>query len=74
VIHDPEVAARRVLRMVKEGIVTADGGVDITLKPDTICLHGDTPEAVENARKIREILEASDVTIMPMEKVIASRG
>jgi UPF0271 protein len=73
VIHDPEVAARRVLRMVKEGIVTADGGVDIALKPDTICLHGDTPEAVENARKIREILEASDVTIMPMEKVIASR-
>ncbi len=53
VLHDLEFAAQRVPMMLREGTVEAPAGSVISLKPRTICLHGDTPEAVEMARKLR---------------------
>jgi UPF0271 protein len=69
VIHDADLAARRAARMASEGVVTADGGAEIRFRPDTICLHGDTPEAVRMAAAARRALEDAGVEIRPLGEV-----
>ncbi len=65
VIHDRQLAADRVLEMVKEGKVISVDGDEIALNADTICVHGDNPEAVALVRKIREVLTSAGVEIAP---------
>jgi UPF0271 protein len=62
VITEPEEVARNAVRLVREGI-TIDGAL---YKVDTLCLHGDNPEAVENARAVRRKLEAEGIIIQPL--------
>ncbi len=69
VIHDPSEVARRVLEMVTKGVVTAVDGSQVQLKPHSVCLHGDTPEAVENARLIRKALEGAGVIVAPLSEM-----
>jgi len=66
VIHDQELAARRVLKLVKEGKVEAVDGTEIELAAETICVHGDNPTAVMLAKKIRETLLVSGIEVKPM--------
>jgi UPF0271 protein len=70
VIHDVNLAAERVLRMLKEGAVEAIDGSLVSIRPHTICLHGDTPEAVEMARKLRRKLETEGVVVRPLKEVM----
>ena len=63
VLHDVEEVAQRVLRMVTEGKVTAIDGAEVSLKPDTICVHGDTPGALEMIKAIRARLEIAGVVV-----------
>jgi len=63
VIHDPEEAGRRVAQMVREGAIVAASGKRIPTRIDTICLHGDTPEAVRIAAQTRRALERSGVSL-----------
>ncbi|MEZ5685851.1 MAG: 5-oxoprolinase subunit PxpA [Paracoccaceae bacterium] len=63
VLHDAEAAARRILQMLDEGAIIAASGARLPARIDTICLHGDTPEAVEMARAIRARLEAAGITL-----------
>ncbi|TCC97422.1 5-oxoprolinase subunit PxpA [Pedobacter psychroterrae] len=51
-INDSKTAINQVMRMVKEGIVTSSEGLDIAIRADTICLHGDGGHALELAREI----------------------
>ena len=60
-LHDPEQAAPRVLRMLREGRVRSVDGPDVEVRPETICLHGDNPEAVGFARALRLRLEQEGV-------------
>jgi UPF0271 protein len=62
-LHDSEEAAMRALRMLRDGKVKSVDGVDVDVRPETICLHGDTPGAVEFARALRSRLEKEGVTI-----------
>ena len=62
-LHDPADAAPRVLRMLREGKVRSVDGVDVDVRTETICLHGDNPEAVEFARALRSRLEKEGVSI-----------
>ncbi len=57
-ITDAKAAVAQVLRMVRDGIVTATDGTEVRIKADTVCLHGDGPHAVEFARRLRLELEA----------------
>ena len=66
VIHDPELAAERVLRMVESGEVITASGKRLPLRVDTVCVHGDTPGAVAMARAVKQRLEAAGVAIKPM--------
>jgi UPF0271 protein len=62
-LRDPNEAAQRVLRMLREGKVRSVEGRDVDVRGETICIHGDTPGAVEFARKLRSQLEHEGVKI-----------
>ena len=68
VIHDAELSARRVLKMVTRGAVTAGDGTEVDLRPDTICLHGDSKDAVDMARAVRDALISAGVEIKPLKE------
>jgi UPF0271 protein len=63
VLHDAEIAAPRILKMLEAGAIIAESGAHIPCQIDTICLHGDTPGAVAMARGIRQHLTNAGVTI-----------
>lgn len=67
-ITDEEEAVERVLRIVKDGVVTAITGRDIEVTADSVCIHGDGPKALAFAAKIREALEREAVRIVPLGK------
>jgi 5-oxoprolinase (ATP-hydrolysing) subunit A len=62
-LGDPKEAAQRVLRMLREGKVRSVEGHDVDVRGETICVHGDTPGAVEFARELRSQLESQGVRI-----------
>lgn len=63
IIHDAEIAGRRMVEMVKAQAIITDTGKRIETPIDTICCHGDTPEAVEIAASVRRTLEAEGITV-----------
>jgi 5-oxoprolinase (ATP-hydrolysing) subunit A len=65
-ITDPDAVARRVVRMVTEGVVEAVDGTELRMTPDTICFHGDTPGAPRLVRAAREALRGAGVDVAPM--------
>jgi UPF0271 protein len=70
VIHDHEIVAKRGLRMALEGKVVAMDGTEIELKPDTLCVHGDNPAAVDMVKRIRQELKDAGVAVTPMKNFI----
>lgn len=68
VIKDPQEVARRALRMATEGVVIAVDDTSIPIEAQTLCVHGDTPSAVDLVRNIHETLEKEGVSVQPMKK------
>jgi UPF0271 protein len=66
VIHDAEIAAPRILQMLQAGAIIAESGKHIPCQIDTICLHGDTPDAVAMARGIRQHLTDAAIALAPL--------
>lgn len=62
-IEDEDEAIARVIRMAAEGKVTSIDGAEISLKADSVCVHGDGPRALAFVMKIRAALEASGVEV-----------
>lgn len=62
-LHDPEEAAARVVRMLREGKVRSVDAVDVDVRAETICLHGDKPGAVDFARALKSRLEKESVIV-----------
>ncbi len=69
-IRDVNLAVARMIRMVKEGKIETIDGKLIDLKPHSICLHGDSPKAVQMASEVRKGLEAAGIAIRPISEVI----
>lgn len=63
VLHDPEEIAARAVRLVVEGRVGSVDGPDVAVDAATVCLHGDTPHAVDVARAVRDALRAAGVEL-----------
>ena len=63
IIHNADTAVAQVRRMVKDGKVKSIDGPDVVVRADTLCIHGDEPNAVEFARKIRNALDADGVRV-----------
>lgn len=70
VIHDRAFAIERTVKMVKEGVVKTLSGNIIPIKADSICVHGDNPDAIGFVKEIREVLENSGVTVTNIADVI----
>ena len=70
VIEDTEQVIAASLKMVLEQKATAIDGREIPIQADTICLHGDTPGAVELARKLRERMEAAGIQVISISKFL----
>lgn len=69
-IHDRAEAIARTVRMVKEGTVETVTGKVIPIQADSICVHGDNPDAIGFVKEIREKLEAEGVTVCCIADVI----
>ena len=70
VIHDTQEVVDRSLRMVTEGKAIAITGEVIDVAADSLCLHGDTPGAVEMAEALKKALEAEGVEITPLGQLV----
>jgi UPF0271 protein len=67
VIHDAALAGERMVKMVKAGAILTEGGQTIPAAIDTICLHGDTPEAVDIARAVKSSLQEAGIALKCFE-------
>ncbi|MGI4790472.1 MAG: LamB/YcsF family protein [Janthinobacterium lividum] len=63
VLHDLEEVAARMSLWAREGRLTATDGTVITLDADTVCLHGDSPNASALAARVRQVLEAEGIMV-----------
>ena len=72
VIKDHDLAAARVLKMAAEGRVVCASGEEIALRGETVCVHGDNPQALALVRKIRETLQNAGVAIQPVGTFLES--
>jgi UPF0271 protein len=63
VLTDPDAIAARALRMVVDGVVTTLSGREVAVPIKSLCVHGDTPGAVQIAAAIRQQLEAAGIGI-----------
>jgi UPF0271 protein len=65
VLHDPQLIAQRMLRLVEEGTLEAIDGSITRIQADSICVHGDSPAAVAMARELRRVLEQANMQLQP---------
>ena len=63
VIHDPDLAAERAVRMARHGTVAAVDGSEVRIAVGTLCIHGDNPHSVATAQAVRAALVRADVAI-----------
>jgi len=71
-LRDPEETARRAVRLVQDGTVpTVDGG-ELELEAQSICVHGDAPNAPQIAGAIRGALEAAGIELAPLSELRAA--
>ncbi|MCI6647537.1 MAG: LamB/YcsF family protein [Oscillospiraceae bacterium] len=69
-ITDEGEAVARVIRMIREGKVTAVTGKDIPIRADSVCVHGDSPKALAFVQKIRAALTAEQIQIVPLRDIV----
>jgi UPF0271 protein len=63
VLHDPVEVAQRVVTMVTSGRVTAIDGAQIAVSVESVCVHGDSPGAVQIATSVLDQLKAAGTDI-----------
>lgn len=73
ILSDPIEVAERALAMVQGSSTTALDGTKVSLRVDTLCIHGDNPAAVAIAKEVRSALGAAAVVIAPMGDVVRQR-
>jgi 5-oxoprolinase (ATP-hydrolysing) subunit A len=62
-LHDPAAIAERVATMVSTGEVTAVDGSQLAVSMESVCVHGDSPGAVQIAAAVRDRLKAAGTDI-----------
>jgi UPF0271 protein len=67
---DEERAIAQALSIVLHHQAIACDGSPLTIAPDTLCLHSDTPNAAAIAKRVRGALEQAGVRVTPVHKAI----
>ena len=65
VLDDPAAAAVQLLALVRDEALTARDGSRVAIRCDSVCLHGDRPDAASYARHLRAALAAAGVAVAP---------
>jgi 5-oxoprolinase (ATP-hydrolysing) subunit A len=65
VIHDAKEAAARVIAMVEAGALITVTGAKLKTPVDSVCVHGDSPHAIETAQTVRKALQSAGATVAP---------
>ena len=65
VIHDADEAAARVVAMVEAGALITITGARLKTPINSVCVHGNSPNAIAAARTVRAKLEAAGATVAP---------
>ncbi len=68
VIADPAAAAAAALRLARDRTVVTLDGREIAVEADTLCLHGDNPQALDVARAVREALAGAGVSVLALAR------
>jgi len=66
VITDPDEVIRRGVKIAAEGCVVAITGEEIPLTAQTLCVHGDNPQAVAMVERLHAALIDKDIAVAPM--------
>lgn len=69
VIKESAEIAPRMIEIIKTGRIKAIDGSFFSVKPDSICLHGDTPGAIEHMKHLRQAIEDAGIRIAPLKEV-----
>lgn len=67
-LDDPEDIARRALRMINDRTLATSDGTELSIRADSLCTHGDGPNALAILQRLRAELESAGVTIAPFAK------
>jgi UPF0271 protein len=70
VLHDAKQITERVVRMVHDGEVISASGKRMKMRMDTVCIHGDTPGAVEIAKVLRKGLADAGIAVAPFKRAL----
>ena len=73
VLHDAAQCVEHVLRMLQAQALVSASGRQLPCPIDSICVHGDGPEAVSTARRIRQALEAAGYRLVPLSALASPR-
>ena len=68
VINDPQLAASRAIEIVTQNTLTAIDGSRITIEADSLCVHGDSTNAIETVTAARNALEQAGYAIAPFAR------
>lgn len=70
-IHGAEASLAHVMRMIEEQALISINGKRLPVKPQSICVHGDGPDAVATARAIRDGLQAAGFKMVAIPQLLA---
>ena len=70
VLHDVDEIVERSIRLITEGKVQATTGEDLEVEADSLCLHGDTPGAIEIAQALRAGLQEQNIEIVSIDNLV----
>jgi UPF0271 protein len=68
-IEHPAEAAIQVIALLRDGAITARTGEPVPLRADSICLHGDRPDAARFARELRTAMENAGFQVRAPERL-----
>jgi UPF0271 protein len=68
-IHDVEIAVEQVVTMIKDGVVRSTDGSLVSIQADTVCVHGDSSNAVEFVKRLRNEVLRLGIKIQPKNTI-----
>ena len=66
-IQESSLVVKRVIQMVRDGVVHSVTGQALDVTADTVCVHGDTPGAQAVLRNLRMALHSDDIELAPLK-------
>jgi UPF0271 protein len=69
-VRDPRAVGERAVRLARDATVPTVGGGELELRVQSICVHGDAPNAVEIARAIRDALTGEGFELAPLAELV----